>query len=233
MSVLAPDAVEGLFDQIAPIYDDLNDQLSFGLHRIWKRMAVKWSGAKAGDRVLDLCCGSGDLAFLLAKAVGSKGKVIGLDRSQALLAVAADRTRHSASARVIDWQRGDALDLPFPADYFDAATLGYGLRNVPDISAVLQQLQWVLQPGAKAAILDMHRPYAPVLRQFQQFYLDRWVVPAAAARDCAAEYEYIDASLEVFPQGHQQVELAIAAGFQQAKHYELAAGLMGVLVVEA
>ncbi|ABB57129.1 bifunctional demethylmenaquinone methyltransferase/2-methoxy-6-polyprenyl-1,4-benzoquinol methylase UbiE [Synechococcus elongatus] len=233
MSVLAPDAVEGLFDQIAPIYDNLNDQLSFGLHRLWKRMAVKWSAAKPGDRVLDLCCGSGDLAFLLAKVVGSKGQVIGFDRSQALLSVAGDRARQLASALVIDWQRGDALDLPFPDDHFDAATLGYGLRNVPDIPTVLRQLQRVLKPGARAAILDMHRPYSPLLRQFQQVYLDRWVVPAAAAQNCAAEYEYIDASLEAFPQGQQQVALAIAAGFQRAKHYELAAGLMGVLVVEA
>lgn len=233
MTVLAPAAVEALFDQIAPIYDDLNDQLSFGLHRLWKRMAVKWSAAQAGDRVLDLCCGSGDLAFLLAKAVGSSGQVVGFDRSQALLTVAAERAAKTPSAAVIEWRRGDALDLPFPDQSFDAATLGYGLRNVPDIPTTLCQLQRVLKPGAKAAILDMHRPYAPILRQFQQFYLDRWVVPTAAAHQCAQEYEYIDASLEAFPQGEQQVELAIAAGFQQAKHYELAAGLMGVLVVEA
>ena len=233
MTVLAPTAVEALFDQIAPIYDDLNDQLSFGLHRLWKRMAVKWSGAKAGDRVLDLCCGSGDLAFLLAKAVGPTGQVVGFDRSQALLAVAADRAAQEPPAIAIEWLRGDALDLPFPEQSFDAATIGYGLRNVPDIPAVLRELQRVLKPGAKAAILDMHRPYAPILRQFQQLYLDRWVVPTAAARQCAQEYEYIDASLEAFPQGDRQVALAIAAGFQQAKHYELAAGLMGVLVVEA
>jgi demethylphylloquinol methyltransferase len=193
-------------------------------------MAVSWSGAKPGDLVLDVCCGSGDLTQLLARAVGDRGTVYGVDFSAKLLAVAERRNRRHPDAAPINWLAADALALPFADDSFAAATMGYGLRNVTDIPQCLHELHRVLQPGGKVAILDFHRPDSPVWLQFQQWYLDRWVVPTAAKYGMTSEYAYIDDSITKFPNGRKQVELSLAAGFHKSVHYPLFGGMMGVLV---
>jgi ubiquinone/menaquinone biosynthesis methyltransferase len=224
-------AVRDLFDRIAPVYDTINHQLSGGLHRVWKQMAVTWSQAQPGHICLDVCCGSGDLALLLAERVGSTGQVYGLDFAGAQLAIARQRAENHWPPRCIQWLEGDALALPFPEAHFDAITMGYGLRNLVDIPQGLQELHRVLKSGATAAILDFHQPRQPWLQQFQHWYLDQVVVPTAARHGLTAEYAYIAPSLERFPQGPEQVEIAKTAGFRQAVHYPVAGGLMGVLVI--
>lgn len=219
--------IQQLFDRIAPRYDQLNDWLSLGLHHVWKRMAVKWCAPPVGGTCLDVCCGSGDLARLLAQRVGPTGQVYGLDFAAAQLAIARQRT---AAHLPITWVEGDALALPFPAASFDGITMGYGLRNVTDIPASLRELERVLKPGATVAILDFNRPQNPALQTFQRWYLDQLVVPIAQQFGLKAEYAYIFPSLERFPTGSQQVELAREAGFAAVVHYAIAADLMGVLV---
>lgn len=222
--------VQQLFDRIAPVYDSLNDGLSLGMHRVWKQMAVKWSNPKPGAVCLDVCCGSGDLARLLARRAGRTGQVFGLDFSAAQLAIAQQRTEQSVVPLSITWVEGDALNLPFDADQFDAATMGYGLRNVTDIPRSLEELNRVLKPGATVAILDFHRPQSAPLRTFQQWYLDTLVVPTAQRLGLKDEYAYISPSVERFPTGDEQVQLAQQAGFSQVVHYAIAGGMMGVLV---
>ncbi|MGF1481243.1 MAG: bifunctional demethylmenaquinone methyltransferase/2-methoxy-6-polyprenyl-1,4-benzoquinol methylase UbiE [Cyanophyceae cyanobacterium] len=217
--------IQALFDRIAPVYDRLNDRLSFGLHRVWKLMAVKWCEPQAGDVALDLCCGSGDLALLLAQRVGKTGKVVGVDFSPEQLAIASQRTA------AIDWIVADALSLPFAENFFDCATMGYGLRNVTDIPRCLQELRRVLKPGATAAILDFHRPSQPLMQAFQQWYLQNLVVPTAQSFGLTQEYAYIAPSLERFPTSKEQVKLACQTGFESATHYKIAGGIMGVLVL--
>jgi demethylphylloquinol methyltransferase len=230
--------VQRLFNRIAPVYDQLNDQLSFGLHRVWKRMAVGWVEPPQGGTCLDLCCGTGDLALLLAEAVGSQGKVYGVDFACDLLQVAEGRSRRRHPSPSITWQQGDALALPFGDNYFDGATLGYGLRNVTDIPRCLTELHRVLKPGAKAAILDMNRPvsswepWAQVLGQFQNWYLATIVVPNATRLGLYEEYAYIYPSIERFLRGPEQVDLAKSLGFASATYYPLALGLMGMLVLQ-
>lgn len=223
--------VQALFDRIAPVYDQLNDGFSLGQHRIWKQMAVKWSDARRGDTCLDLCCGSGDLAQLLARRVGVTGKVYGVDFSAEQLAIARQRCKTLYSQPPITWIQADALNLPFEDNTFDAVTMGYGLRNVTDIPQCLLELHRVLKPGAKAAILDFHRPSNPAVRSFQQWFLDNIVVPTAQKFNLTEEYAYIAPSLERFPTGAQQVELAYQAGFSRAIHYQIAGGTMGVLAI--
>ncbi|WP_448604206.1 bifunctional demethylmenaquinone methyltransferase/2-methoxy-6-polyprenyl-1,4-benzoquinol methylase UbiE [Thermoleptolyngbya sp.] len=225
-----PSEIQAIFNRIAPVYDLLNDGLSLMFHRVWKRMTVGWSGVKPGDRCLDVCCGSGDLARLLAWRAGAAGEVVGLDFSANQLAIAQKRTAQSTIPLNITWVEGDALDLPFGDNEFDAATMGYGLRNVVDIPKALSELHRVLKPGASVAILDFHRPDQPQLQAFQQWYLDTLVVPTAACLGMKDEYAYIFPSLERFPQGPEQVRLAKQAGFAYAKHHAIAGGLMGVLV---
>jgi demethylmenaquinone methyltransferase/2-methoxy-6-polyprenyl-1,4-benzoquinol methylase len=223
--------IKEIFDRIAPIYDRLNNWLSLGQHRIWKLMTVKWSEPQLGDTALDVCCGSGDLALMLAKQVGVNGRVIGLDFASQQLAIAGQRQMLYYPPLSIDWIEGDALELPFENNYFDCATMGYGLRNVINIPLCLQELHRVLKPGAKAAILDFHRPESPWMTFFQQWYLQNIVVPTAHHFEMTEEYAYIAPSLERFPTGTEQVKLALQAGFASATHYSLAGGTMGVLVL--
>ncbi|MFW6359921.1 MAG: bifunctional demethylmenaquinone methyltransferase/2-methoxy-6-polyprenyl-1,4-benzoquinol methylase UbiE [Chroococcales cyanobacterium] len=223
--------IQALFDRIAPVYDDLNQGLSLGLHTIWKKMAVKWASPKAGDIALDLCCGSGDLAFLLAKEVSNRGKVIGADFSSKQLAIAAKRASERYPTPSMEWIEADALNLPFEDNTFDCATMGYGLRNVTDIPHSLKELYRVLKPSAKAAILDFHRPNGQLMHSFQQWYLNTIVIPTAQRFNLTEEYAYLVPSLERFPTGPEQVTLAFDAGFSQAVHYPIAGGMMGVLAV--
>ena len=219
--------IKEIFDRIAPVYDRLNDSLSFAQHRIWKLMAVKWAEPKPGDTALDICCGSGDLTLLLAKFVGKEGKTIGLDFAKEQLAIAKNRNSYFP----IDWIEGDALTLPFDDNYFDCITMGYGLRNVVNIPKCLQELYRVLKPGKKAAILDFHRPNNLIISKFQQWYLDNIVVAMARNFGLTEEYAYISPSLDRFPASVEQIKIASDAGYSKAIHYPIANGMMGVLVL--
>jgi demethylphylloquinol methyltransferase len=223
--------VRDLFDRIAPVYDRLNNDLSLGIHWVWKQMTVSWSGAKIGDCCLDLCCGSGDIAQLLAKRVGQNGQIYGADFAPAQLENAAKRVGKIYLPCAINWVEADALRLPFTDNFFDAATLGYGLRNVVDIPRCLTELHRVLKPGATAAILDFHRPNNRLAASFQRWYLDNIVVPTARRYEMTTEYEYLMPSVEQFPVGDEQVALGQAAGFKVSEHYSIAGGIMGVLVL--
>ena len=223
--------IKAIFDRIAPVYDRLNDRLSFGQHRIWKLMAVKWCEANLGDHALDICCGSGDLALLLAQKVGKTGKVTGLDFASEQLAIAQQRQMIKYPLVSMEWLEGDALDLPFAPNQFDCATMGYGLRNVTNIPLCLQELYRVLKPGAKATVLDFHRPSQDYMQAFQQWYLTNIVVPTAAEMNLKEEYAYITPSVERFPTGVEQVKLSQAAGFRQGIHYPLMGGMMGILAL--
>lgn len=229
-----PKERQKLFNNIAPMYDRLNNWLSLGQHHIWKRMTVNWSKAKKGDKVVDICCGSGDITFLLADKVGKSGSVIGIDFSEEQLAVAAKRQKEDLGTYGIDmrWVEGDALSLPFQDSEFDAVTMGYGLRNVIDIPLSLREIRRVLKPGSTAAILDFNNSSTPLVSTVQGFMLDNVVVPIADRFGVIEEYKYLRPSIERFPTGRRQVELAREAGFRKAVHYEVAGGLMGVLVLE-
>ena len=223
--------IKKIFDRIAPVYDQLNDRLSFGQHRIWKMMAVKWTEAKAGDCALDICCGSGDIALMLAKKVGNTGKVTGLDFACEQLAIARSRQLDKCPNVPMDWLEGDALDLPFEDNQFDCATMGYGLRNVINIPQCLQELHRVLKPGAKASVLDFNRPEPGLMQTFQEWYLANIVVPTAEDMGMKEEYAYINPSIDRFPTGEKQVAIAKSVEFSKATHYPVMGGMMGILVL--
>ncbi|KAL3835589.1 hypothetical protein ACJIZ3_010325 [Penstemon smallii] len=225
---------QALFNRIAPVYDNLNDLLSLGGHRVWKRMCVSWTGAKEGDTVLDVCCGSGDLAFLLSEKVGINGKVIALDFSKEQLQVAASRQceRSRACYKNIEWVEGDAIDLPFSFSSFDAATIGYGLRNVLNRKKALEEMHRVLKPGSKLSILDFNKSTQPITSSIQDLMIDNVVVPVASGYGLASEYQYLKNSIKEYLTGKELEKLALEAGFSEADHYEMFAGLMGNLVAK-
>lgn len=244
-----PEDIQALFNRIAPIYDNLNDWLSLGQHHVWKKMALAWADPRPGQVWLDLCCGTGDLTMLVAQhlAAGSSrssaksvphsqvdGQVFGVDFAATLLAQAKQRSQlklTKATAALITWQQGDALNLEFGEASFDGATIAYGLRNVVDIPRCLAQLHRVLKTGGRAVILDFHRPADDLMAGFQRLYLQQIVVPLAERFGCPAEYAYIQGSLDRFPRGYEQVSLSLGVGFNRATHYPIAGGMMGILVL--
>jgi demethylphylloquinol methyltransferase len=223
--------IEQLFNRIAPNYDRLNDWLSLGQHRIWKKMAIQWCAPQPGQRFLDLCCGSGDLAIMLAPSLYPHGMVVGIDFAKQTLELAAQKTSKLPKQHqsLINWEQGDVLDLSIETASFDGAIMAYGLRNVIDIPQCLSEMYRVLKPGARATILDFHRPEPSIIADFQAWYLENVVVRMAERVDIGADYAYIFPSLERFPRGQEQEQLAIAAGFSNAKHYPFGLGMMGIL----
>jgi len=224
--------IRELFQRIAPYYDDLNQSLSFGLHQIWKTMTVLWAAPPLGGHVLDLCCGSGDVALIAARYVGRQGRVTGVDFCPSLLQIARHRGERFAPGGSLQWVEADVLDLPLPAQAFDAVTMGYGLRNVVDIRQCLREIARVLRPGGNVAILDFHKPTDPQMAAWQAWYVQHWVVPAAAHYELGSDYDYILPSLEAFPSGEQQKQLALDVGLRDPQFYVLMGGMMGVLVAK-
>nr|QXL99850.1 2-phytyl-1,4-beta-naphthoquinone methyltransferase [Phelipanche aegyptiaca] len=223
-----------LFNRIAPVYDKLNDLFSLGLHRLWKRWSISWTGAKEGDKVLDVCCGSGDFSFRLAEKVGINGKVIGLDFSKELLQVAACRRRDQSSSKPcynnIEFIEGDAVALPFPDSTFDAATIGYGLRNVIDRKKALEEMVRVLKPGAKLSVLDFNKSTHWLNIKIQEWMIDYVVAPVASWYGLESEYRYLKISVKEYLTGSELEKMALEAGFSVAKFHSIAGGVMGNLV---
>lgn len=226
-----PQAVRELFDTIAPRYDLLNDLLSLGLHRLWKRQAVLWVQPRPGSTQVDLCCGTGDLAFLLAERVRPGGRVLAIDAAAAPLEQARCRAARYPWLP-IRWQQADALATGLPTAAADGAVMAYGLRNLADPAAGLVELRRLLRPGARAAVLDFNRSEGRVA-ELQRAYLRRLVVPTAERFSLADHYAYLEASLERFASGPDQERLARNAGFRHARHRPLAGGLMGLLQLVA
>lgn len=236
-----PGDVRALFDGIAPGYDRLNDLLSLGLHRLWKRRAIAWLQPRAGECFVDLCCGTGDLALVLAEKLRPGGHVLGLDAAEGPLRLARQRSSQQPWLPV-EWRLGDALATGLPDASMDGAVIGYGLRNLAEPAAGLAELRRLLRPGGRAAVLDFNRPdpegaggaiAAGLQQRFQQIYLRALVVPAAGLCGVPEHYAYLEESLKRFPTGRQQQQLAVAAGFRQARHRLLAGGQMGLLELVA
>ena len=229
-----PAAVRELFEAIAPRYDLLNDTLSLGLHRLWKRQAVLRLQPRPGQRLIDLCCGTGDLALLLAERVRPGGLVLGLDAAEAPLQLARRRAARCPWLP-LEWRCGDALATGLPDGGADGVAMAYGLRNLADPGAGLRELRRLLRPGGRAVVLDFNRPDpadgapAALVAGFQRLYLRRLVVPTARLFGLPEQYAYLEASLERFPTAAGQEALAREAGFRRVRHRPLAGGLMGLL----
>ncbi len=200
---LAPDAVRTMFDRIAPVYDVMNRVMTGGLDVRWRRLAAR-AVVVAGDRVLDAACGTGDLA--LADARAGAAAVTGLDFSAEMLA----RARRKAPG--LEWVQGDLLALPFADAAFDAATVGFGIRNVADLELSLRELRRVLRAGGRLAILEITPPRG-ILRPFFSLWFERVVPVLGKLLPGGAAYAYLPASVRRFPAAEELAELMTEAGF--------------------
>jgi demethylmenaquinone methyltransferase/2-methoxy-6-polyprenyl-1,4-benzoquinol methylase len=203
---LRPDAVRGMFDRIAPVYDAMNRVMTAGLDRSWRRLTVE-AVVQPGDRVLDACCGTGDLA-VAAEREG--GIVTGLDFSPRML----ERARKKSET--VTWIEGDLLALPFDEGSFDAATVGFGVRNVADLEAALAELHRVLRPGGRLAILEITQPRG-VLRPFFSLWFERIVPLLGKILPGGKAYTYLPASVRRFPGAEELAALLEQRGFEQVR----------------
>lgn len=217
--------VQRMFDRIAPRYDLLNRAMTAGLDGRWRRAAAAAADLAAGDRALDVCTGTGDLALELAARVTPSGQVVGLDFAEEMLARA--RAKAAARAVSVDFRQGDALALPFADDAFDAATVAFGIRNVSDLDAGLAEMARVVRPGGRVVILEITTPSR--LRGFYEFWFDR-VVPRLGrllGRDGAA-YSYLPASVRRFPEPPALAARMAAAGLTDVRWRGLAGGIVAL-----
>jgi demethylmenaquinone methyltransferase / 2-methoxy-6-polyprenyl-1,4-benzoquinol methylase len=203
---LAPDAVRSMFDRIAPVYDLMNRVMTAGLDQAWRRLAVG-AVVTRGDRVLDACCGTGDLAVAAERA---GGVVTGLDFSPRML----DAARRKSTT--VSWVEGDMLALPFDDDAFDAVTVGFGVRNVANLDGGLCELRRVLRPGGRLAILEITRPRG-LLRPFFRLWFDVLVPAAGRILPGGSAYTYLPASVRRFPSAEGLAQAMCAAGFEDVR----------------
>ena len=218
---LPAEGVQRMFDRIAPVYDAMNRVMTCGLDRRWRRITVE-QAVRPGDRVLDACCGTGDLA-IAARARG--GDVVGLDFSERML----ERARGKDAD--IEWLRGDMLSLPFDDDSFDAVTVGFGVRNVDDLEAGLRELRRVLRPGGRVGILEITRPRG-ALAPFYRLWFDRVVPLLGKVLPGGAAYTYLPASVRRFPGPEELASLLGASGFTAVRFRRFAGGIVALHVAE-
>jgi demethylmenaquinone methyltransferase/2-methoxy-6-polyprenyl-1,4-benzoquinol methylase len=214
---LAPEGVRTMFDRIAPVYDVMNRVMTAGLDVRWRKLAAA-AAVRPGDRVLDAACGTGDLAIADLKA--GAGKVTGLDFSEEMLA----RARKKAP---LEWIQGDMLALPFADGTFDAATVGFGVRNVADLELSLRELRRVLRPGGRLAILEITQPRG-VLRHFFHLWFDKIVPLLGKVLPGGSAYSYLPESVKRFPHADALAVLLRECGFGHVS-YRLLGGTIVAL----
>jgi demethylmenaquinone methyltransferase/2-methoxy-6-polyprenyl-1,4-benzoquinol methylase len=219
---LPADGVRRMFDRIAPVYDAMNRVMTAGLDQRWRRITVEQT-VRPGDRVLDACCGTGDLA-LASRARGAD--VVGLDFSERML----DRAR--AKSADIEWIEGDVLALPFDDESFDAVTVGFGVRNVDDLEAGLRELRRVLRPGGRVGILEITTPRG-ALAPFYRLWFDRVVPLLGKVLPGGSAYTYLPASVRRFPEPEALAALLESAGFSAVRFRRFAGGIVALHVAEA
>ena len=218
-----------VFSSVAGKYDVMNDLMSFGVHRLWKRHFVATSGIRKGDRVLDLAGGTGDIAALLLPRVGKQGEIVVADINAAMLHAGRDRLLDRGLLDGLRWAQVNAEALPFPEASFDAVTIAFGLRNVTDKDRALCEMHRVLKPGGRALILEFSRVNQDWLKPLYDFHSFR-VLPRIGklvARD-ESSYRYLAESIRKHPDQATLKAMMEAAGFRNVAVRNLSAGIVAI-----
>jgi demethylmenaquinone methyltransferase/2-methoxy-6-polyprenyl-1,4-benzoquinol methylase len=221
--------VRSVFASVAPKYDVMNDLMSLGAHRLWKRFALSLTGLRAGQHALDVAGGTGDLAAGLLRQVGKTGRVVLSDVNEKMLERGRDRLLDSGFAGNVEYVLADAERLPFGSDSFDCVTIGFGLRNVTDKAAALESMHRVLKPGGQLLVLEFSKPLAPFLKPLYDAYSFQ-ILPKLGrmvAGD-AASYRYLAESIRMHPDQETLLGMLRDAGFAEVRYHNLAGGIVAV-----
>jgi demethylmenaquinone methyltransferase/2-methoxy-6-polyprenyl-1,4-benzoquinol methylase len=221
--------VAEVFNSVASSYDLMNDLMSLGVHRLWKRFAVDCSNVRSGQCVLDIAGGTGDIASLFAQRVGRAGKVFLTDINASMLTLGRDRLLDEGHLSNIECAQANAECLPFSDNYFDCISIAFGLRNVTDKNAALRSMCRVLKPGGQLLILEFSKPVIPVLNKIYDTYsfsvlpkLGEWVA------DDAASYQYLAESIRMFPDQEILQRMVLQAGFDRCEYHNLSGGIVAL-----
>jgi len=222
--------VQDTFNAIAGKYDVMNKLMSFGLDKSWRKKVVRVARAKPGMKMLDVCCGTGMLSLELARAVSPTGKVTGLDFSEKMLGAARKNLKDDPAGGLIEFVYGDALKMPFAENCFEGATIGWGLRNLPDLRQGLLEMKRVVKPGSMVVSIDMGKPSVPVYKQIYWLYFKK-LVPFlgqvfAAGR---SEYQYLYRSASEFVSQVELTEIFQECGYTRCGYINLAFGAVAIV----
>lgn len=216
-----------MFGSIARRYDLMNNLMTAGMHHRWRRQGVDMTGLRPGDEALDVCCGTGDFAFALKDRVGPMGNVTAVDFSRRMLDVARDKERRLG--KPVEFRWGDATDLEFADDSFNAVTVGFGVRNIPELDRVFSEMARVTRPGGKVVCLEITQPTRQPFRGFYNVWFDRLVpgVGRLISRDSTA-YSYLPASVRRFPTADKLEVIMREAGLSDVSHILLAGSIIAL-----
>ena len=217
-----------VFSSVARNYDVMNDLMSFGAHRLWKRFFVATSGVRAGDVVLDLAGGTGDIAALLLPRVGEKGAVVVGDINADMLRVGRDRSIDRGRVRGLDYAQLDAEALPFPDKSFDCVTMAFGLRNVTHKDRALAEIHRVLKIGGRALVLEFSRVAAPLAPAYDWYSFNVLPKLGKLIADDEASYRYLAESIRKHPDQAALKAMMETAGFMRVDVRNLAAGIVAI-----
>lgn len=221
--------VGGVFDSVASRYDVMNDMMSAGIHRIWKRFTLELSGVRRGNRVLDIAGGTGDLALKFAPLVGEEGEVVLADINASMLRVGRDRLIDRGVPGNISYVQADAQFLPFPDDYFDCITIAFGLRNVTDKDLALRSMLRVLKPGGRLLVLEFSKPGNPLLSKAYDTYSFS-VIPLMGKliTGDSESYQYLAESIRMHPDQETLRDMMENAGFLRCDYHDMTGGVVAV-----
>lgn len=221
--------VGAVFASVAGKYDLMNDLMSLGAHRLWKRFALSLTGLRPGQQALDVAGGTGDLAIGLARQVGKQGRVVLSDINPRMLEIGRDRLLDAGLAAGTECVIADAEHLPFEERTFDCVTIGFGLRNVTDKAAALASMQSVLKPGGQLLVLEFSTPTAPGLKPLYDAYSFNMLplLGRVVAAD-AASYRYLAESIRKHPDQETLLGMLKAAGFAQCRYHNLSGGIVAL-----
>jgi demethylmenaquinone methyltransferase/2-methoxy-6-polyprenyl-1,4-benzoquinol methylase len=219
------------FNSVAPVYDFMNTLLSFGIHHAWKRASVRMLGLKPGDRILDVCGGTGDLAILAARQVGRRGRVIIYDINRAMMAAGFHKVRSGPLGDRIRHVQGNAEEIAFPDCSFDAAMVGFGIRNVTRMRQAFGEMHRVLKPGGKMMCLEFSRPTWPVFRWLYDIY-SFYGMPFLGELIAGSRkaYTHLPESIRMFPLPDELADMLRQVGFGRVDHRSFTNGIAVVHV---
>jgi demethylmenaquinone methyltransferase/2-methoxy-6-polyprenyl-1,4-benzoquinol methylase len=221
--------VAGVFHSVAGKYDLMNDLMSMGVHRLWKRYTIEMSGVRGGQRVLDIAGGTGDLAAKFSALVGESGEVVLADINDSMLQVGRERLVDRGILKNVDYVQANAECLPFPDNYFDCITIAFGLRNVTDKDAALRSMQRVLKPGGRLLVLEFSKPVAPGLSSLYDAYSFKLLplMGKLVAND-AESYRYLAESIRMHPAQEELLAMMQAAGLERCEYFNLTGGIVAL-----